>query len=64
MVLNVILHRHILRSLKANGLVEIQSASPNDPESVRQAMVADAGILVSLDGDLARPRYDLSHLNI
>ncbi|KAF1958373.1 hypothetical protein CC80DRAFT_29776 [Byssothecium circinans] len=54
-ILHVILHRHTLNPFKANGPVQLQSASPNDPASVRQAMMVNADILVSLDRDMERP---------
>jgi hypothetical protein len=55
LILHIILHRHAIKPFVVNGAVLFESASPNDPTSVREAMIANVDKLVSLDRDIQRP---------
>ncbi|KAF2500867.1 hypothetical protein BU16DRAFT_602962 [Lophium mytilinum] len=48
-ILHIIFHRHVLRRFEVSQTVQIVSADPTDPQSVRQAMLSNADIPMICD---------------
>ena len=50
MILHIILHHHAVKSSEGNSeMIQLQAANPGDPFSVRQAMIANADIVIRND---------------
>lgn len=50
MILHIILHRHALKSFNGNSkMIYLQAATPEDPFSIRRAMISNADVVVRED---------------